>query len=346
MSKISNKVSNEFQQESVKDDMNDDVIVSLKNVSKSYGLVKVLHNISVNFRKNRVTGFLGLNGAGKTTTMKIITTYLMPDKGDVWVNGVNSKDDPLFIRKVVGYLPENFPLFEDLLVSEFLEFVAKVKGVANVSKSVDEVMEKVGIRHYRNYFLRELSKGYRQRVGLAQAILGDPKVIILDEPTQGLDPLQIIEIRNLIKNLSVNKSVILSTHIMQEVEAICDDIVIIHKGNILLAQDLKELKSKARENTVSYVLRNFNPEDKVVSDKLISDIKKILGDTKSQVKLSNDGFSIDFEFDPEFYEQILININKYLISNGYELLYVDKRERRMEDLFVDIINEWEIKNQK
>jgi len=197
--------------------MEENVIVSLKNVNKSYygGLSRVLNNISVDFRKNRVTGFLGLNGAGKTTTMKIITTYLKPDSGEVFVDNINVIENPLSVRKVVGYLPENFPIYEDLKVNEFLEFVADIKGVDNVKEEVFKVIQMVGLLNYKDYFLRELSKGYKQRVGLAQAILGNPKVIILDEPTQGLDPIQIIEIRKLIKELSKNRSVILSTHIMQ-----------------------------------------------------------------------------------------------------------------------------------
>jgi ABC-2 type transport system ATP-binding protein len=313
--------------------MEENVIVSLKNVNKSYygGLSRVLNNISVDFRKNRVTGFLGLNGAGKTTTMKIITTYLKPDSGEVFVDNINVIENPLSVRKVVGYLPENFPIYEDLKVNEFLEFVADIKGVDNVKEEVFKVMQMVGILNYKDYFLRELSKGYKQRVGLAQAIVGNPKVIILDEPTQGLDPIQIIEIRKLIKELSKNRSVILSTHIMQEVEAICDDIVIIHKGNILLSKEVNELAKEGSGLFINYVFKDFNH-----NNDLLNIIKNILGDV--QVTINNDGFSIKADYS---IEDNLYKLNKYLFDNNYKLIYVDKRELRMEDIFVNVINKWE-----
>lgn len=313
--------------------MEENVIVSLKNVNKSYygGLSRVLNNISVDFRKNRVTGFLGLNGAGKTTTMKIITTYLKPDSGEVFVDNINVIENPLSVRKVVGYLPENFPIYEDLKVNEFLEFVADIKGVDNVKEEVFKVIQMVGLLNYKDYFLRELSKGYKQRVGLAQAILGNPKVIILDEPTQGLDPIQIIEIRKLIKELSKNRSVILSTHIMQEVEAICDDIVIIHKGNILLSKEVNELAKEGSGLFINYVFKDFS-----YNNDLLNTIKNILRDV--QVTINNDGFSIKADYS---IEDNLYKLNKYLFDNNYKLIYVDKRELRMEDIFVNVINKWE-----
>jgi ABC-2 type transport system ATP-binding protein len=313
--------------------MEENVIVSLKNVNKSYygGLSRVLNNISVDFRKNRVTGFLGLNGAGKTTTMKIITTYLKPDSGEVFVDNINVIENSLSVRKVVGYLPENFPIYEDLKVNEFLEFVADIKGVDNVKEEVFKVIQMVGLLNYKDYFLRELSKGYKQRVGLAQAILGNPKVIILDEPTQGLDPIQIIEIRKLIKELSKNRSVILSTHIMQEVEAICDDIVIIHKGNILLSKEVNELAKEGSGLFINYVFKDFS-----YNNDLLNTIKNILRDV--QVTINNEGFSIKADYS---IEDNLYKLNKYLFDNNYKLIYVDKRELRMEDIFVNVINKWE-----
>jgi ABC-2 type transport system ATP-binding protein len=313
--------------------MEENVIVSLRNVNKSYygGLSRVLNNISVDFRKNRVTGFLGLNGAGKTTTMKIITTYLKPDSGEVFVDNINVIENPLNVRKVVGYLPENFPIYEDLKVNEFLEFVADIKGVDNIKEEVFKVMQMVGLLNYKDYFLRELSKGYKQRVGLAQAIMGNPKVIILDEPTQGLDPIQIIEIRKLIKELSKNRSVILSTHIMQEVEAICDDIVIIHKGNILLSKEVNELAKEGSGLFINYVFKDFS-----YNNDLLNTIKNILGDV--QVTINNDGFSIKADYS---IEDNLYKLNKYLFDNNYKLIYVDKRELKMEDIFVSVINKWE-----
>jgi ABC-2 type transport system ATP-binding protein len=189
----------------------------------------------------------------------------------------------------------------------------------------------VGLLNYKDYFLRELSKGYKQRVGLAQAILGNPKVIILDDPTQGLDPIQIIEIRKLIKELSKNRSVILSTHIMQEVEAICDDIVIIHKGNILLSKEVNELAKEGSGLFINYVFKDFS-----YNNDLLNTIKNILRDV--QVTINNDGFSIKADYS---IEDNLYKLNKYLFDNNYKLIYVDKRELKMEDIFVSVINKWE-----
>lgn len=328
------KVNDINKSEISKDNINkENIIVSLKNVNKSYygGLSKVLNNITVDFRKNKVTGFLGLNGAGKTTTMKLITTYLKPNDGEALVDGIDVLQNPLAIRKIVGYLPENFPLYEELKVNEFLEFVADIKGVDNIEEEVFKIMQMVGLLNYKDYFLRELSKGYKQRVGLAQAILGNPKVIILDEPTQGLDPFQIIEIRKLIKDLSLNRSVILSTHIMQEVEAICDDIVIIHKGNILLNKELSELAKQGSGLVINYIFKDFKPQDN-----LLINFKNMLPD--SEITLNNDGFSIKGDY---YIEDKLYEVNKYLFDNNYKLVYVDKKELKMEDLFVSVINNWE-----
>lgn len=190
-----------------------------------------------------ITGFLGPNGAGKSTTMKIATGYTQATSGSVTLDGLNVSSDPLGVKKITGYLPEHNPLYLDMYVREFLRFIGKSYRVPRLKSHVEKMIELIGLTRESNKKIRQLSKGYRQRVGLAQAMIHDPSILILDEPTTGLDPNQIVEIRNVIKQISQDKTVILSTHIMQEVEAICDKVVIIDKGNIVADDDVSVLKS-------------------------------------------------------------------------------------------------------
>lgn len=305
-------------------------IVVLEEVIKKYGEKVAVDRISVNFEEEKITGFLGLNGAGKTTTMKIITTYFKPTSGKVFVDSVDAVENPYKVRKVIGYLPENFPIYDNLTVLDFLKFVAMAKDAVDVEKEVDKVIDLVGIKSYRNRFLKELSKGYKQRVGIAQAIIGDPKVIILDEPTQGLDPAQIIEIRKLIKELSYNKTIILSTHIMQEVEAVCDNVVIIHGGKIRLKGKISDLKKEMQNYlTVEYVVDNISEKDK----NIILDVLKEF-DLTPNFGINTFVFSLDKDDEYKVKE-----INKKLIDNGIRLMYVNRSSVSMEDLFLKVIKE-------
>lgn len=226
--------------------------IVVDNLTKSYGLFKAIDNISFDVSSGKVTGFLGPNGAGKSTTLKISTGFLKPGSGEVLVEGVSVSTRPLECKRITGYLAENNPLYLDMYVREFLEFIGSsyhLRG-KQLSNRIEENIERCGLQDYRQNKIRNLSKGYRQRVGLAQALMGDPKVLMLDEPTSGLDPNQLVEIRNLIKELSREKTVLMSTHIMQEVEAICDDVVIIHRGSIVANSSLKELrKTHSSEDT-------------------------------------------------------------------------------------------------
>jgi ABC-2 type transport system ATP-binding protein len=213
--------------------------IEVNNLSKLYGSQKALDDISFQAKPGQILGFLGPNGAGKSTTMKIATGYLLPDHGDVLIKGVSVTKHPLATKKMVGYLPEHNPLYLDMYIPEFLSFIGglyQIKG-QDLANKVSKVMEECGLIPEKTKKIGQLSKGYRQRVGLAKTLVHDPEIIILDEPTTGLDPNQLVEIRKLIKSISHDKTLILSTHIMQEVEAICEKVVIIHRGKIV-AQDL------------------------------------------------------------------------------------------------------------
>ena len=223
--------------------------IQIKNLDKKYpGGFKALSNIDLTI-ENGMFGLLGPNGAGKSTTMKIITGFIQADAGQVQVMGKNALQNPKEVSPLIGYLPEHNPLYLDMYVREFLEFSAGIYGVKGKKRTVriEELLKKTGLLPEQHKKIGQLSKGYRQRVGLAKALIHDPQVIILDEPTTGLDPNQLVEIRNLISEIAKEKTLILSTHIMQEVEAICHDVVIINKGKILAAEPLENLTSKTLE---------------------------------------------------------------------------------------------------
>lgn len=215
----------------------------IENLTKLYGQQYAVRNISFEVEQGEIVGFLGPNGAGKSTTMKIATSYLPPSSGSVLVGGFNVADNPLKAKKIIGYLPEHNPLYLDLYVHEYLRFVGRLYGMNGtvLKNRIGEMIDVCGLSREQNKTIDSLSKGYRQRVGLAQALLHDPPVLILDEPTTGLDPNQILEIRKLIKETSRNKTVIFSTHIMQEVQAICDRVIVINKGEIVANSTLSNL---------------------------------------------------------------------------------------------------------
>ena len=218
--------------------------IKIQNLSKTYGTQRAVDDISFEVAKGEIVGFLGPNGAGKSTTMKILTGYLPATEGSAEVNGFDVKTSPLQVKSSIGYLPEHNPLYLDMYVREFLEFTGSLYGLKGktLQIKVAETIEMVGLGLEKHKKIGQLSKGYRQRVGLAQALIHNPDVLILDEPTTGLDPNQLIEIRDLIKSVGKDKTVIFSTHIMQEVEAICDRVVIINRGKIVANCTLSELK--------------------------------------------------------------------------------------------------------
>ena len=220
--------------------------ILVSNLTKVFGEQKALDNISFEAKEGEILGFLGPNGAGKSTTMKIATCFLPPSGGEVKVCGHDVVNEPVQVRRVIGYLPEHNPLYLDMYVREYLWFVGKLHGLGGnaLNKRVEEMVQMCGLTREQNKKIDELSKGYRQRVGLAQALIHDPKVLVLDEPTTGLDPNQIVEIRNLIKKIGENKTVIFSSHIMQEVQALCDRVIVIDKGRLVANDPIDQLKLK------------------------------------------------------------------------------------------------------
>jgi len=233
------------------------VSISVNNLSKHYGQQKAVHQISFEAKAGRILGFLGPNGAGKSTTMKMLTGYLQPTSGTAEIEGKDIQVEPLEVKKRIGYLPENTPLYMDMYVREFLSFVAQTYGLSNIAKRVEEVIQQVGLTQEQHKKIGMLSKGYKQRVGLAQAIIHQPQVLILDEPTSGLDPNQLSDIRALIKNLGKDRTVIISTHIMQEVEALCDDVIIINKGVLVANSSIGELKSAHQNKTLEQIFKQL-----------------------------------------------------------------------------------------
>jgi ABC-2 type transport system ATP-binding protein len=232
--------------------------VKVENLKKVYGEQIAVNSINFEIAKGEIVGFLGPNGAGKSTTMKMITGYVPATEGSAFVCGKEVSENRLGIQKKIGYLPESNPLYMDMYIREYLEFLAGVHQLGNQSeKRINEIIEATGLKVEEKKKIGDLSKGYKQRIGIAQAMIHNPEVLILDEPTSGLDPNQIVEIRDLIKNFGRDKTVILSTHIMQEVEAMCDRVIIINKGTIVVDSNLKELQQKYPDQTLETIFRNL-----------------------------------------------------------------------------------------
>lgn len=247
----------------------------VKNLSKLYGHQRAVNNISFEVDEGEIVGFLGPNGAGKSTTMKIATGYVPPTEGVVTVGGYDVVDHAIQVKRITGYLPEHNPLYLDMYVHEYLRFIGKLYGLRGVSlvKRVQEMIALCGLAIEQNKKIETLSKGYRQRVGLAQALIHDPAVLILDEPTSGLDPNQLVEIRKLIKEISRNKTVIFSTHIMQEVSALCNRVIVINKGEIVADDQLSNLMKN--QQTESIVVAEFEGDVSLQDVEALAGVKKV-----------------------------------------------------------------------
>ena len=294
--------------------------VTVQNLYKSYGKQLVLDNISFSIPKGEIAGFLGNNGAGKSTTMKIITGYVEADKGKVEVCGMDITANPLEVSRKIGYLPEHNPIYPEMFVKEYLRFVAKIYKLGKQTNArVDEMIERTGLTLEYRKKIGMLSKGYRQRVGLAQALISDPEVLILDEPTTGLDPNQIIEVRNLIKEIGKEKTVMLSTHIMQEVSAICKRVIIINNGQIVADDKESVIVSTSSESGFS-VFVEFNKPQNMEALKKIENIVSVS-------PISENGYL--FESVKDVREDIFC----YAVSNGYIILTMKQQERSMEEVF-------------
>jgi len=225
--------------------------IEISDISKLYGEQKALDKVNLSISSGQVAGLVGPNGAGKSTLMKIITCFIPPSEGHVRVNGLDVSANSIEVREQVGYLPENNPLYTDMYIREYLSFVAGIRKIKDPGKRIDDIIEVTGLTPEQNKKIGNLSKGYKQRVGIAQALLADPEVLILDEPTSGLDPNQLVEIRNLIKEIGKEKTILLSTHIMQEVEAVCDRVIIISKGQVVADDAPSNISKTGRQAIVT-----------------------------------------------------------------------------------------------
>jgi len=293
--------------------------IKVEQLTKVYGTQKALNNISFKVAKPEVVGFLGPNGAGKSTMMKILTTYLSATEGQAEVNGFDVNDNSKEVQQSVGYLPEHNPLYLDMYVREYLNFNAKIQKVSN--SKVDDVIELTGLTPEAHKKIEQLSKGYRQRVGLACALLHNPDVLILDEPTTGLDPNQLVEIRSLIKSIGKEKTVFLSTHIMQEVEAMCDRVIIINKGEIVADKKLKEL----REGKDQIVVVEF---DYRVEDAFLKNLPKV----KSVVNTHDFVYEITFST----HEDMRSYVFDFAHDNQLKILQLNQKNASLESLFREL----------
>ena len=294
--------------------------VIVNQLTKVYGTQIAVNHISFTAEPGKIVGFLGPNGAGKSTTMKMITGFIPPSDGTATVCGFDINTHSMDVRKCLGYLPENNPLYLDMYVKEFLAFVAGLQQLNNVESRIKEMIEQTGLEREQYKKISQLSKGYRQRVGLAQAMLHDPKVLILDEPTTGLDPNQLVEIRKLIKQLGKEKTVRLSTHIMQEVEAVCDQVVIINKGLIVANDETKNLQAAALQQ-VTYVVEF----DQVIQKQ---DLLKIEGVIAAQALADK-----SWVLQTNTLVDVRKNIFDFAVKNNLVLLSIQKEEEKLEDIF-------------
>jgi ABC-2 type transport system ATP-binding protein len=294
--------------------------VKVHSISKKYGKQLAVNEVSFEAAPGQIVGFLGPNGAGKSTTLKIITGYIPPSAGFAEVCGINVNDAPIEAQKKIGYLPEHNPLYLDMYVHEYLQFVAKVYELQDASTRIAEIIQKTGLSLEQNKQIGQLSKGYRQRVGLAQAMLHNPEVLILDEPTSGLDPNQLVEIRNLIKSIGKEKTVILSSHIMQEVEAICDRVIIINRGKIVANQTTAEIRQMSKSQNRFMV--EFDAE---VSPEALDAIEGVL-----TVELKGDKtWEIYATTDSDVQRKLF----QFAVDHKCALLTINKQEVKLEDVF-------------
>jgi ABC-2 type transport system ATP-binding protein len=294
--------------------------VEVKNLLKEYGEQKAVNNISFKIEKGEIVGFLGPNGAGKSTTMKIITGYLEQTGGEAYVCGINVTNQPLESKKKIGYLPELNALYYDMYVKEYLGFIAEVHNIQNPKQKILKVIETVGLTVEANKKIGQLSKGYKQRVGLAAALIHDPEVLILDEPTSGLDPNQIIEIREVIKKQGQNKTVLFSSHILQEVEAICDRVIIINKGMIVADDKIVNLQKSNRES--HSVIVQFK---ELVSPQQLKHLK-----TMATVEESDGHLYKLHTSDPEAVRKQLLELS---LKEGLNIISLQSESRSLEEVF-------------
>ncbi len=310
-------------------------MIEVEHLTKSYGQARAVNDISFKVEKGEILGFLGPNGAGKTTTMRILTGYLPATGGTARIAGYDVFDDSMEVRKRIGYLPETPPLYPDMTISDYLSFVARIKGVeaANVPGRVAEAMKMTNLTDRKDWLIKKLSRGYKQRVGIAQAVVHNPDVVILDEPTVGLDPNQIKEVRNLIKGLAGEHTIILSTHILPEVEMTCDRVVIINKGKIAAIDTTENLTSQMKGGErVRIVVRGE-------ADGLRGALENIEGVSKVEIEAIEHGGGVSAMVENEQGIDLRGQIASQVVGKGFELLELRAVSLSLEDIFMQLTTE-------
>ena len=300
-------------------------MIKVSGLTKDFGARRAVHNLSFDAQQGEIVGFLGPNGAGKTTTMRILTGYMPPTDGEAIVAGYDVVEESLEVRKRVGYLPETVPLYTDMVVFDYLKFMGELRHIPNLDDRVDEVLDMVGLVDRANGYIGNLSKGMRQRVGLAQALLHRPEVLILDEPTIGLDPSQVVEVREMIREIGRERTVLLSTHLLYEAQNICDRVLIINKGKIV-AEDTTE-NLQARLIGAERVIVRVRGE----ADELADTIKQVKG--VRSVETKDDG-AVEFEFASG--KDLRPEVAKQVIKSGYDLLELRPLGISLEEIFLEL----------
>lgn len=303
-------------------------MIAVFGLTKFYGRTKALDEVTFEVQEGEIVGFLGPNGAGKTTTMRILTGYLSPTGGTAKVGGYDVVEDSLEIRRITGYMPETVPLYNEMRVRDYLAYMARLRKVPpkKVRDRVDYVMERCGITEVSDKLIGHLSKGYRQRVGVAQAIVHDPKVLILDEPTIGLDPIQVREVRQLIKEMAGERTIILSTHILPEVSMTCQRVLIIHKGRIV-AEDTPEGLARHLQKTERILVRLSHPPSEPL--KALRDLDGVM----NVERVGDNLFALETSVGRDIREQIA----EFVVKNGWGLLELRREEMTLEDIFVNLV---------
>lgn len=309
-------------------------MIEVKNVTKKYGNFTAVDNITFNVKDGEVVGLLGQNGAGKSTTMNMITGFIEPTEGTIIVNGFDIMKKSLKAKKQIGYMPENVPLYPELTVKEFVSYMAELKLVGRKERKqeVENAIKETGLEEVKNKLIRNLSRGYKQRVSMAGALVGNPEVLILDEPTVGLDPKQIIEIRNLIKNLGKKHTVILSSHILSEISQICERVVILNKGKIVAIDTPKNLEEKTKEQNVLFVTVEDKEEKMSSLKEKITDIEKL-----EMIKDNEDGTK-QYKIVSKSEKDIRKALFDTLPKEGITIFELKKAETSLEDAFIKLVD--------
>ncbi len=306
-------------------------MIKVQNLTKYYAEKVAISGLNFQINKGEVVGLLGLNGSGKTTTIRILSGFLIPNEGEVWIDELNSFTEPIEIKRKVGYLPETPPLYEDFTVSDYLEFVAHIKGVQDISSEITRVCEKTNLINVKDSFIAHLSLGFRKRVGIAQALLGNPKVVIMDEPISGLDPRQIVEIRHLIKNLSQEHTVIISSHILSEVYLVCDRFLFLHEGKLVYDYSRTQLENEMQK--ISELHIGLRSSSKIACQTFLENISKetivkIIEENKDYYLFSVKPTDID-----SYRDQLLLGLH----TKDFKLELLKKEDLTLEQFFIDRI---------